>query len=146
MKKSGDDIMGKEIKSERITLRVSLKEKEEIEKKAAQAHLSVSKYLLRLSEFDDPKKFKENALINICASVFYPAQDLQKIVDGINTNNYAIQSKIYEIDNLLMRLLENTARLAEFLDKQEKSEPESDQYKRISKQLDKLIALMSENE
>ena len=108
--------------------------------------MSVSKYLLRLSEFDDPKKFKENALINICASVFYPAQDLQKIVDGINTNNYAIQSKIYEIDNLLMRLLENTARLAEFLDKQEKSEPESDQYKRISKQLDKLIALMSENE
>ena len=137
-------MMDKEMKSERITLRVSPREKEEIEKKAAQAHLSVSKYLVKASEFDDPKKFKENVLINICASIFYPAQDLQKIVDGINTNNYAIQSKIYEIDNLLMRLLENTARLAEFLDKQEKSELESDQYKRISKQLDKLIALMSE--
>ena len=137
--------MGKEIKSERITLRVSPKEKEEIEKKAAQAHLSVSKYLLRVSEFDDSQKFKENVLINICASVFYPAQDLQKIIDGINTDNYTIQRKIYEIDDLLMRLLENTARLAKFLDKQEKSEPESDQYKRISKQLDKLIDLMSEN-
>ena len=31
-----------------------------------------------------------------------------------------------------------------YSDKQEKSEPESDQYKRINKQLDKLIALMSE--
>ena len=138
--------MNKEMKSERITLRVSPKEKKEIEKKAAQAHLSVSKYLLRVSEFDDPQKFKENVLINICASVFYPAQDLQKIIDGINTDNYTIQRKIYEIDDLLMRLLENTARLAEFLDKQEKSEPESDQYKRINKQLGKLINLMSENE
>ena len=55
-------MMDKEMKSERITLRVSPKEKEEIEKKAAQAHLSVSKYLLRLSEFDDPQKFKENVL------------------------------------------------------------------------------------
>ena len=146
MTKSGDDTMNKEMKSERITLRVSPKEKKEIEKKAAQAHLSVSKYLLRVSEFDDPQKFKENVLINICASVFYPAQDLQKIIDGINTDNYTIQRKIYEIDDLLMRLLENTARLAEFLDKQEKSEPESDQYKRINKQLGKLISLMSENE
>ena len=146
MTKSGDDTMNKEMKSERITLRVSPKEKKEIEKKAAQAHLSVSKYLLRVSEFDDPQKFKENVLINICASVFYPAQDLQKIIDGINTDNYTIQRKIYEIDDLLMRLLENTARLAEFLDKQEKSEPESDQYKRINKQLGKLINLMSENE
>ena len=146
MTKSGDDTMNKEMKSERITLRVSPKEKKEIEKKAAQAHLSVSKYLLRVSEFDDPQKFKENVLINICASVFYPAQDLQKIIDGINTDNYTIQRKIYEIDDLLMRLLKNTARIAEFLDKQEKSEPESDQYKRINKQLGKLINLMSENE
>ena len=55
-----------------------------------------------------------------------------------------IQRKIHEIEEL-RELLKNTARLAEFLDKQKKSEPESDQYKRISKQLDKLIALMSEN-
>ena len=139
-------MMNKEMKSERITLRVSPKEKEEIEKKAAQAHLPVSKYLVRVAEFDDPKKFKEDVLVNICASIFYPAQDLQKIIDGINSDNCTIQRKLYEIDDLLRELLKNTVRLAEFLDNQKKSEPESDQYKRINKQLDKLIALMSENE
>ena len=78
-------MMNKEMKSERITLRVAPTEKEEIEKKAAQAHLPVSKYLVRVAEFDDPKKFKEDVLVNICASIFYPAQDLQKIIDGINS-------------------------------------------------------------
>ena len=144
MKKSGDDIMGKEIKSERITLRVSPKEKEEIEKKAAQAHLSVSKYLVKASEFDDFQKVREDTLIQMCVSACYNSQDLRKIIDGINTGNYAVERKIHEIDDSLRCLLKNIARIAEFLDKQEKSEPESDQYKRINKQLDKLIALMSE--
>ena len=146
MTKSGDGMMDKEMKSERITLRVSPKEKKEIEKKAAKENMSVSKYLVKASEFDDPKKFKENVLINICASIFYPAQDLQKIIDGVNTGNYAVERKIHEIDDSLRYLLKNVARIAEFLDKQEKIEPESNQYKRINKQLDKLIALMSENE
>ena len=42
-------MMDKEMKSERITLRVSPKEKKEIEKKAAQENLSVSKYLMYLT-------------------------------------------------------------------------------------------------
>ena len=70
----------------------------------------------------------------------------QKIIDGVNTGNYAVERKIHEIDDSLRCLLRNIARIAEFLDKQEKIEPESNQYKRINKQLDKLIALMSENE
>ena len=144
MTKSGDDIMDKEIKSERITLRVSPKEKEEIEKKAAQAHLSVSKYLVKASEFDDFQKVREDTLISMCVSVCYNSQDLQKIIDGVNTGNYAVERKIHEIDDSLRYLLKNVARIAEFLDKQEKSEPESDQYRRISKQLDKLIELLPE--
>ena len=146
MTKSGDDIMGKEIKSERITLRVSPKEKEEIEKKAAQAHLSVSKYLVKASEFDDFQKVREDILIQMCVSACYNSQALQKIIDGVNTGNYAVERKIHEIDDSLRCLLKNITRIAEFLDKQEKIEPESNQYKRIRKQLDKLIALMSENE
>ena len=136
--------MGKEIKSERITLRVSPKEKEEIEKKAAQAHLSVSKYLVKASEFDDFQKVREDTLIQMCVSACYNSQALQKIIDGVNTGNYAVERKIHEIDDSLRCLLRNIARIAEFLDKQEKIEPESNQYKRINKQLDKLIALMSE--
>ena len=52
------------------------------------------------------------------------------------------------MDDWLRHLLENATWLAEFLDKHKKSEPESNQYKhkRINKQLDRLIALMSENE
>lgn len=146
MTKSGDGMMDKEMKSERITLRVSPKEKEEIEKKAAQAHLSVSKYLVKASEFDDFQKVREDTLISMCVSVCYNSQDLQKIIDGVNTGNYAVERKIHEIDDSLRYLLKNVARIAEFLDKQEKIEPESNQYKRINKQLDKLIALMSENE
>ena len=146
MTKSGDGMMDKEMKSERITLRVSPKEKEEIEKKAAQAHLSVSKYLVKASEFDDFQKVREDTLISMCVSVCYNSQDLQKIIDGVNTGNYAVERKIHEIDDSLRCLLRNIARIAEFLDKQEKIEPESNQYKRINKQLDKLIALMSENE
>ena len=144
MTKLGDDIMGKEIKSERITLRVSPKEKEEIEKKAAQAHLSVSKYLVKASEFDDFQKVREDILIQMCVSAWYNSQALQKIIDGVNTGNYAVERKIHEIDDSLRCLLRNIARIAEFLDKQEKSEPESDQYRRISKQLDKLIELLPE--
>ena len=137
-------MMDKEMKSERITLRVSPKEKEEIEKKAAQAHLSVSKYLVKASEFDDFQKVREDTLISMCVSVCYNSQDLQKIIDGVNTGNYAVERKIHEIDDSLRYLLKNVARIAEFLDKQEKSEPESDQYRRISKQLDKLIELLPE--
>ena len=144
MTKSGDGMMDKEMKSERITLRVSPKEKEEIEKKAAQAHLSVSKYLVKASEFDDFQKVREDILIRMCVSACYNSQDLRKIIDGINTGNYAVERKIHEIDDSLRCLLRNIARIAEFLDKQEKIEPESNQYKRINKQLDKLIALMSE--
>ena len=139
-------MMDKEMKSERITLRVSPREKEEIEKKAAQAHLSVSKYLVKASEFDDFQKVREDTLISMCVSVCYNSQDLQRIIDGVNTGNYAAESKIHDIDDSLRCLLRNIARIAEFLDKQEKIEPESNQYKRINKQLDKLIALMSENE
>ena len=146
MTKSGDGMMDKEMKSERITLRVSPREKEEIEKKAAQAHLSVSKYLVKASEFDDFQKVREDTLIQMCVSVCYNSQDLQRIIDGVNTGNYAVERKIHEIDDSLRCLLRNIARIAEFLDKQEKIEPESNQYKRINKQLDKLIALMSENE
>ena len=146
MTKSGDGMMDKEMKSERITLRVSPKEKEEIEKKAAQAHLSVSKYLVKASEFDDFQKVREDILIQMCVSVCYNSQDLQKIIDGVNTGNYAVERKIHEIDDSLRCLLRNIARIAEFLDKQEKIEPESNQYKRINKQLDKSIALMSKNE
>ena len=43
-------MMDKEMKSERITLRVSPKEKKEIEKKAAQENMSVSKYLISLTK------------------------------------------------------------------------------------------------
>ena len=43
-------VMSEENKSQRITLRVSPKEKEELEKRAEQAKMSLSQYLIRAGE------------------------------------------------------------------------------------------------
>ena len=48
--KNGDGIMSEEIRDKKITIRVSQREKENIEKKAEQAKMSMSKYLLAAAE------------------------------------------------------------------------------------------------
>ena len=60
-------MMDKEMKSERITLRVSPKEKEEIEKKAAQENLSVSKYLMYLTKSE--KSLVTDHVVDLCLDI-----------------------------------------------------------------------------
>ena len=70
-------MMDKEMKSERITLRVSPREKEEIEKKAAQAHLSVSKYLISLTKSE--KSLVTDHVVDLCLDITKISVDMKKL-------------------------------------------------------------------
>ena len=62
--------MDKEIKSERITLRVTPREKEILEKKAASKNMSVSKYLMSLTFLDNIDEIREAAVVHTCMDLY----------------------------------------------------------------------------
>ena len=134
--------MDKEMKSERITLRVSPKEKKEIEKKAAQENLSVSKYLMYLT-----KSEKSLVTDHVVEDITKISVDIHHLVTSVDWEEYVHNGRICEIRDLMLSIRNNTSEILEILYKEDvETKNNADQYKRIGKQLDKLIALMSENE
>ena len=145
MTKSGDGMMDKEMKSERITLRVSPKEKEEIEKKAAQENMSVSKYLMYLTKSE--KSLVTDHVVDLCLDITKISVDIHHLVTSVDWEEYVHNGRICEIRDLMISIRNNTSEILEILYKEDvETKNNADQYKRIGKQLDKLIALMSENE
>ena len=144
MKKSGDDIMGKEIKSERITLRVSPKEKEEIEKKAAQENMSVSKYLIYLTKSE--KSLVTDHVADFFLDITRVSVCIEHLVKSVAWKERVNNGKLCEIRDLMDSIYNNTSEIFEILKKEDdETKNNTDQYKRISKQLDKLIELVSED-
>ena len=139
-------MMDKEMKSERITLRVSPREKEEIEKKAAQAHLSVSKYLISLTK-------SEKSLVTDHVADFFlditrvrVSVCIEHLVKSVAWKERVNNGKLCEIRDLMDSIYNNTSEIFEILKKEDdETKNNTDQYKRISKQLDKLIELVSED-
>ena len=138
-------MMDKEMKSERITLRVSPKEKEEIEKKAAQENMSVSKYLMYLTKSE--KSLVTDHVVDLCLDITKISVDIHHLVTSVDWEEYVYNGRICEIRDLMLSIRNNTSEILEILYKEDvETKNNADQYKRIGKQLDKLIALMSENE
>ena len=138
-------MMDKEMKSERITLRVSPKEKEEIEKKAAQENMSVSKYLIYSTKSE--KSLVTDHVVDLCLDITKISVDIHRLVTSVEWEEYVHNGRICEIRDLMLSIRNNTSEILEILYKEDvETKNNADQYKRIGKQFDKLIALMSENE
>lgn len=144
MTKSGDDTMNKEMKSERITLRVSPKEKKEIEKKAAQENMSVSKYLIYLTKSE--KSLVTDHVADFFLDIMRVSVCIEHLVKSVAWKERVNNGKLCEIRDLMDSIYNNTSEIFEILKKEDdETKNNTDQYKRISKQLDKLIELVSEN-
>ena len=144
MTKSGDDTMNKEMKSERITLRVSPKEKKEIEKKAAQENMSVSKYLMYLTKSE--KSLVTDHVADFFLDITRVSVCIEHLVKSVAWKERVNNGKLCEIRDLMDSIYNNTSEIFEILKKEDdETKNNTDQYKRISKQLDKLIELVSED-
>ena len=144
MTKSGDDVMDKEMKSERITLRVSPKEKKEIEKKAAKENMSVSKYLIYLTKSE--KSLVTDHVADFFLDITRVSVYIEHLVKSVAWKERVNNGKLCEIRDLMDSIYNNTSEIFEILKKEDdETKNNTDQYKRISKQLDKLIELVSEN-
>ena len=144
MTKSGDDTMNKEMKSERITLRVSPKEKEEIEKKAAKENMSVSKYLIYLTKSE--KSLVTDHVADFFLDITRVSVYIEHLVKSVAWKERVNNGKLCEIRDLMDSIYNNTSEIFEILKKEDdETKNNTDQYKRISKQLDKLIELVSED-
>ena len=144
MTKSGDDVMDKEMKSERITLRVSPKEKKEIEKKAAKENMSVSKYLIYLTKSE--KSLVTDHVADFFLDITRVSVCIEHLVKSVAWKERVNNGKFCEIRDLMDSIYNNTSEIFEILKKEDdETKNNTDQYKRISKQLDKLIELVSED-
>ena len=137
-------MMDKEMKSERITLRVSPREKEEIEKKATQENMSVSKYLISLT------KSEKSLVIDHVADFFLDITRvsvcIEHLVKSVAWKERVNNGKLCEIRDLMDSIYNNTLEILKILfEEDDETKNNTDQYKRISKQLDKLIELVSED-
>ena len=137
-------MMDKEMKSERITLRVSPKEKKEIEKKAAQENMSVSKYLIYLTKSE--KSLVTDHVADFFLDITRVSVCIEHLVKSVAWKERVNNGKLCEIRDLMDSIYNNTSEIFGILKKEDdETKNNTDQYKRISKQLDKLIELVSEN-
>ena len=144
MTKSGDDVMDKEMKSERITLRVSPKEKKEIEKKAAQENMSISKYLIYLTKSE--KSLVTDHVADFFLDITRVSVCIGHLVKSVAWKERVNNGKLCEIRDLMSSIDNNTLEILKILSEEaDETKNNTNQYKRISKQLDKLIELVSEN-
>ena len=136
--------MNKEMKSERITLRVSPKEKKEIEKKAAKENMSVSKYLIYLTKSE--KSLVTDHVADFFLDITRVSVCIEHLVKSVAWKERVNNGKFCEIRDLMDSIYNNTSEIFEILKKEDdETKNNTDQYKRISKQLDKLIELVSED-
>ena len=137
-------MMDKEMKSERITLRVSPREKEEIEKKATQENMSVSKYLISLTKSE--KSLVTDHVADFFLYITRVSVCIEHLVKSVAWKERVNNGKLCEIRDLMDSIYNNTSEIFEILKKEDdETKNNTDQYKRISKQLDKLIELVSED-
>ena len=140
--------MDKEIKSERITLRVTPREKEILEKKATSKKMSVSKYLMSLTFLDNIDEIREDTVVCICMELYKSCKKFNKVTDNIAPDDRISRRKIHEIKTLLESVPSNVIKILELIsrEKDEESVVAAKQYKSVGKQLDKLLALLSDTE
>jgi len=137
-------MMDKEMKSERITLRVSPKEKKEIEKKAAQENMSVSKYLISLTKSE--KSLVTDHVVELFLGITRVSVGVRHLITSVDWKESINNGKLCEIRDLMDSIYNNTSEIFKILKKEDdETKNNTDQYKRISKQLDKLIELVSED-
>ena len=83
----------------------------------------------------------------MCLDITKISVDIHHLVTSVDWEEYVHNGRICEIRDLMLSIRNNTSEILEILYKEDvETKNNADQYKRIGKQLDKLIALMSENE
>ena len=136
--KNGDDVMSEENKSQRITLRVSPKEKQELEKRAEQAKMSLSQYLIRAGENKKitvaeniPELFLEITRIGV---------NINQIAHVANSQKYVNTQQIYELKRLLREVQGDMEKIIKALGNNE--EVTNDNLKEILLMVEKRMSGM----
>ncbi|WP_406533624.1 plasmid mobilization protein [Methanobrevibacter sp.] len=130
--------MSEENKSQRITLRVSPKEKEELEKRAEQAKMSLSQYLIRAGENKKitvaeniPELFLEITRIGV---------NINQIAHVANSQKYVNTQQIYELKRLLREVQGDMEKIIKALGNNE--EVTNDNLKEILLMVEKRMSGM----
>ena len=97
--------MSDEVKNQKITIRVSPTEKKEIEAKAEQAKMSMSRYLVAATE---NKKIRVTEKIpDLYLEITRIGVNINQIVHVANSQKYVNTQQIYEVKNLLKEVNAN---------------------------------------
>ena len=97
--------MGEEIKDQKITIRVSPTEKKDIETKAEQAKMSMSRYLVAATE---NKKIRVTEKIpDLYLEITRIGVNINQIAHVANSQKYVNTQQIYEVKNLLREVNTN---------------------------------------
>ncbi len=97
--------MSEEIKDQKITIRVSPTEKKEIEAKAEQAKMSMSRYLVAATE---NKKIRVTEKIpDLYLEITRIGVNVNQIAHVANSQKYVNTQQIYEVKNLLREVNAN---------------------------------------
>ena len=121
--KNGDGIMSEEIRDKKITIRVSQREKENIEKKAEQAKMSMSKYLLAAAE---NKKIRVTENIpHLYLEITRIGVNINQIAHVANSQKYINTQQIHEVKNLLREVEKDMKKVVDSLKDEEETSYEN---------------------
>ena len=102
--------MDKAPKKAEVHIRISTEEKRKLKKKALQANMTMSKYILFLSE--NKKIYKVNDLPKLIFEISKIGTNINQVVHGINYEHRVsgsdikvLQDKLTEVQDLLLRLV-----------------------------------------
>ena len=108
---------------------------------------AVELYHEKIGRWYDGQGNEKRKNVDLCLDITKISVDIHHLVTSVDWEEYVHNGRICEIRDLMLSIRNNTSEILEILYKEDvETKNNADQYKRIGKQLDKLIALMSENE
>lgn len=105
--------MSENIKSQNIIIRVSPEEKKNIESKAKQSKMTVSQYLLKVSE--NKKIIVAENIPELIFEITKIGVNVNQIAHVANSQKYVNTRQIYEVKNLLREVQNNMEKIIDII-------------------------------
>ena len=109
--------MEKEIRNQRITFRISPTEKKYLEEQASKAHMSVSSYLIKLSE--NKRIIVAEKVPDLYIEIRRIGVNINQIAHMANSQKYVTEPQMRETIRLLQDVKENMEKIVQEVEKKE---------------------------
>ena len=109
--------MEKEIRNQRITFRISPTEKKYLEEQASKAHMSVSSYLIKLSE--NKRIIVAEKVPDLYIEIRRIGVNINQIAHMANSQKYVTEPQMRETIRLLQDVKENMEKIVQEVERKE---------------------------